>query len=211
MLARIAVVAAFLDSPDFAEMLGVLAISGALVSGMPRKLCARLATICCGALAACSGGPQLPSLSTASLPSVTLGETGIVAANTTEVYTRVAHAANVCWFGPGGRFRQTHIMHADADSPQKGGAVEIIVHERALDQPKIWGFKAYRVAIAESGGQALVSVENMRMSEIEEQRMRKEVLRWADGKDQCEVAPVVEMPPEPAPAKGKAKGKAAKK
>lgn len=161
-----------------------------------------------GVLAACSGGPELPALSTAALPKLNLTETGVVAAGAAEVYSRVARGANRCWFGAGGRFRRSHVLHADADPPQKGGAVEIIVHERAVDQPKIWGFKSYRVTVSESGGQSMVNLENLRMPEAEEQRMRTEVLRWVDGKDYCAVDPVAEMPPEPAP---KAKAKAAKK
>lgn len=157
-------------------------------------------------VAACSGGPQLPSLSTAALPKIALGESGIVSAGSTEVYSRIASGANRCWFGGGGRLRRSYIMHADADSQQRGGAVEIVIHERAVDQPKIWGFKAYRIAISEAGGQSVVSVENSRMPEQEEQLMRTEVLRWADGKEDCAVPPVLETPPEPAPkTKGKAK------
>lgn len=158
------------------------------------------------AVAACSGGPQLPTLSTASLPKIAIGETGVVGASSTEVYARIARGANRCWFGGAGRLRRTHVLYADADSPQKGGGVEIVVHERAVDQPKIWGFKAYRVAISEVGGQSVVSVENLRMPEQEEPRMRSEVLRWADSKEDCAVEPVAEAPPEPAPAvKAKAK------
>lgn len=149
--------------------------------------------------AACSGGPQLPPLSTAALPKIAIGETGIVAAGSTAVYARIASGANRCWFGGGGRLRRSHIMHADAASEHRGGAVEIVIHERAVDQPKIWGFKAYRISISETSGQSVVSVENARMPEQEEQRMRTEVLRWADGKEDCAVPPVLEAPPEPAP------------
>jgi hypothetical protein len=165
---------------------------------------AGLQLVGCLALAACGGGPQLPSLPTASLPKLSVGETGVVVASTTEVYSRIARGANRCWFGAAGRLAKSHILYADAESPQKGGAVEIIIHERAVDQPKIWGFKAYRVSITESGGQSVVGVENMRMPDDEHSRMQTEVLRWANGREECEVtlsppAPAVDVAPKVLP------------
>lgn len=169
----------------------------------------------CLVLGACAGaGPQLPSLaalSTAALPKMPVPEPGVVAASSVEVYSRIARGANRCWFGAGGRLKSTHMLHADAESPQKGGAVEIVVHERAVDQPKPWGFKAYRVSISESGGHSSFTAENMRMSDDEDRRMRSEVVRWATGGEDCEVPVAVAAPPAEEPkAKATAKTSAAK-
>lgn len=148
----------------------------------------------CALVGACSGGPKLPSLTTASLAPAP-GDSNYVEVGSVEAYSRIARGANRCWFGGAGRLRLTHILYADADSQQKGGAVEIVVHERSTDQPKPWGFKAYRIAVSETSGRSLVSVENLRMPEIEIGRMRSEVMRWAAGGEACEVEPVVPEPP----------------
>src|SRR5262245_19338240 len=106
---------------------------------------------CCGA---CAGGPQLPSLpDAASIAKLTVSaEPSRVSQPSAEVYARIARCANSCWFGPKGRLAASHIFHADAAPSMNGGAVEIVVHERAVDQPKPWGYKAFRVSLTESPG-----------------------------------------------------------
>ena len=167
------------------------------------------------AVAACTGGPGLPKLPTVSglieLPKVELPkleapkliiEPSMINASSAEVYTRVARGAMACWFGAQGRLAGTHIFHADSAPAMNGGAVEIIVHERAVDQPKPWGYKAFRVLLAETtaldgssgSGGTLITVENLRMPEAEAPRMRAEVFQWASGTEGC-----VELPGTPAP------------
>ena len=168
------------------------------------------------AVAACSGGPGLPKLPAVSglieLPKVELPkieapkliiEPSKIDASSTEVYTRVARGAMACWFGAQGRLAGSHIFHADAAPAMNGGAVEIVVHERAVDQPKPWGYKAFRVLLAETtaldgssgSGGTLITVENLRMPEAEAPRMRAEVFQWASGAESC-----IELPGSPAPS-----------
>ena len=182
---------------------------------------------------ACAGGPKLPGLPVAggaadasmltvgSLP----GEVSHLQLSSSEVYARIARGANACWFGPRGRHGKTHILHADAVPSMNGGAVEVIVHERANDQPKPWGYKAFRVALAESAGLdgtpgsggTSITVENARMPDAEAQRMRAEVFQWAAGNEGCKADPALDKPAEtasaaqPLPAAKSSPGKAAPK
>jgi hypothetical protein len=183
-------------------------------------------------LAACSGGPALPGLPTGSiavglpaglptLPSVgAAGELSQLPHPSAEVYARIARGANRCWFGGQGRIAKTHLLHADADPSAKGGRVDMVVHERAVDQPKPWGYKAFRVVITESAGlgdasgsTSSIEVENTRFADAEARRMRAEVFQWASGDEGCKADPTLDKPAEVAaptavaPVKAKA-GKA---
>ena len=176
-----------------------------------------LSTVLAGlVLAACAGGPPLPALpSTASLPTLPVlsSEQEALSIGSAEAYSRIAAGANACWFGGRGRIARSHIFHADAASRMSGGAVEIIVHERAVDQPKPWGYKAFRIALTEShgidgapgeGGSRLV-VENLRFEHGPAQRMRAEVFQWAKGNPDCIADPEADAalaaaaPPPPPP------------
>ena len=72
------------------------------------------------------------------------GEPSQLQLSSAEIYSRIARGANACWFGPRGRLGATHILHADVAPSMNGGAVEMVVHERATDQPKPWGYKSFR-------------------------------------------------------------------
>ena len=182
-----------------------------------------VAAVCACTLlaAACSGGPaalpELPAIS--ALPAV-----GMVAPTlkiepamhhiaSAEAYARVARGANACWFGPRGRLGASHIFHADAAPAASGGAVEITVHERAFDQPKPWGYKAYRITMTEtagmdgtpSAGGTKLAFENLRMPDAEAARMRAESVQWADGTEGCKDDAAADQElaaryPKPAPA-----------
>jgi hypothetical protein len=168
------------------------------------------------ALAACTGGPSpLPKLPGAApgsgLPQLAVGsiglEPGSVQAGSTEVYARIARGANACWFGARGRLARSHVFFADAAPSASGGKVEIVIHERALDQPRPWGFKAFRILLSEgttfdgsSGGNTSVLTENVRMQDEEAARMRREVIQWATGVEGCGPEPglrAVTNPAEP--------------
>lgn len=186
--------------------------------------------------AACSGGPAaLPEL-----PAVSgLAAVGTIAPTlkiepamhhipSAEAYSRVARGANACWFGPRGRLSASHIFHADAAPAASGGAVEITVHERAFDQPKPWGYKAYRITMTEtagvdgtpSAGGTKLGFENLRMPDAEAARMRAEVVQWADGTEGCKDDPAADQelaarypkpaPPPAAPVASPAKAKSGK-
>lgn len=174
------------------------------------------ASIVAAVAGGCAGGPQLPGI-----PSMTAGGAGAISvgslqggeashykAASADVYARIARGANACWFGGRGRIAASHIMHADAAPSMNGGAVEIIVHERAVDQPKPWGYKAFRIALAESagvdgtpgGGGTSISVENVRFPEAEGRRMRAEVFKWAGANEGCIADPALDKAPETAAA-----------
>lgn len=160
--------------------------------------------------AACAGGTALPSLPTGSigLSVPAAGEPSRFALPSAEIYARIARGANRCWFGPRGRIAATHLLHADADSPASGGTVEIVVHERAVDQPKPWGYKAFRIALSESAGLdgtpgaggSNIDVQNTRFADAEAVRMRAEVFQWAGGGVDCKFDPVLDKPAETAAA-----------
>jgi len=189
-----------------------------------------------GVLSACSGGPSLPDLPAAAALS-TVGsiaptlkiEPAMHQISSAEAYSRVARGANACWFGPRGRLAASHIFHADAAPAASGGAVEITIHERAFDQPKPWGYKAYRIAMTEgagmdgtpSAGGTKLGFENLRMPDAEAARMRAETVQWADGIEGCKDDPAADRelaarypksapPPLALPATAVAKAKATK-
>lgn len=163
-------------------------------------------------LAACTGGPSpLPKLAAAPVagsPQPTVGSVGLepnsIRAGSTEVYSRIARGANTCWFGARGRLAKSHVFFADAAPSASGGKVEITIHERAVDQPRPWGYRAFRIHLSESpafdgssGGNTSVSVENLRMTDDEAARMRKEVLQWAAGVEGCSQVPGIEAVSNP--------------
>ena len=176
------------------------------------------------AAAGCAGGPPLPGLSQISTPDISMLTVGSLPSDapshqklpSAEVYSRIARGANGCWFGPRGRLAATHILHADAAPSINGGSVDIVVHERATDQPVPWGYKAFRVMLTETAGMdgtpgaggTSIAVENSKIPEAEAARMRHEVFYWAAGSEGCKADPALDKPVEvaqPAPAKAKAK------
>ena len=201
------------------------------ISAFP-ALAARLSGIACWVatcftLGACAGGPALPGLPSMGAVgdaaqivsgSIATGEAGRQPLSSAEIYSRIARGANACWFGPKGRIGATHLLHADVAPSMNGGGVEIVVHERAVDQPKPWGYKSFRVVLTESagldgtpgGGGTSIAVENARFPDAEAARMRAEVYQWASGVEGCKADPALDKPPAapvvaaPAPAPAKA-------
>ena len=130
-------------------------------------------------LTGCSSGPSLPAL---QLP---IAEATTLPVSTAEAYARIAQGAMSCWFGSRGRLGLSHIFHADADPPSRGGSVEIVVHERAYDQPKPWGYKAFRITLKQGSEYTSIATENLRMPEPLARQMHSEVLAWARGSKGC--------------------------
>ncbi len=166
----------------------------------------------CFAVSACAGGPQMPSLpqiaAGADVTKIAVGSLPSSEAHhhplrSAEVYARIARGANACWFGPRGRLSTSHILHADAAPSMNGGGVEIVVHERAVDQPKPWGYKAFRVLLSESAGLdgtpgaggTSIAVENSRIPDAEALRMRAEVFQWAAGTEGCKADAALDKTP----------------
>jgi|GEM_PF-5938212 len=130
------------------------------------------------AMAGCAGGPALPALQPP--PQSTALDVG-----TLEAYTRIARAAMSCWFGPQGRLGGRYLFHAEAEPPSRGGGVEIVIHERAVDQPKPWGYKAFRITLTGGSGYTAIGMENLRMPAPLAAEMQAQALAWARGSSIC--------------------------
>src|SRR5262245_34688712 len=76
-------------------------------------------------------------------------ETAVSVSGTpTQVYALVARGALGCWFAPGGPLKASHVFRAEAEPPAKGGAAEILIHERDASFRDRRGVQAYRIAFA---------------------------------------------------------------
>lgn len=160
-----------------------------------------------------SGGPSLSSLGTAALGPLPPPENILADNAPTTVYAAIAQKALICWMGPKGPLKATHIFHADAASPTTGGQAEIVLHERDLTQTHPWGPRTFRIGLSPEGGDTNTRVEmlNIKFKRNMADALRADVIAWANGKDSCQ-AQVVQPPlpdPIPAPAKSKTRKKPA--
>ncbi len=152
--------------------------------GPSRTRLASLVALFAVAIGGCSGTGDSPaSLMTASLAAS--AGSGAFSAPPTEVYSRIARGALKCWFGRSGSLKGTHVFHADADSPVKGGAAEIVVFERDAANPNPRGLRALRIVIAPVGEGTHVGVEILRVPGAPGARMREDVIRWGGGSTAC--------------------------
>jgi hypothetical protein len=160
--------------------------------------------------------PKIPAsaLTNISLPTIdpTAGEPGRVSGPPAEIYRRIASGSARCWFAPRSPLKTTHIFHADADPPAKGGAVEAAVMVRDPAAPKPWGPRAFRVMLTADGDYTAIEVQNLSMSAEVASLMRADVFHWAQNGQQCKLKPPPEEAgPPPPPAKAaKVKKKLAK-
>lgn len=125
-----------------------------------------------------------------------------------EIYTRIGRGAGICWFGPHGELKATHIFHAEVAPPSKGGRSEIVIHEKDLSMPNPRGNRAFRVHISPHGDNAELEIENIRFPIETGQRMAADIRRWARDDLTCHDAAHTKgwdaknAPPQPdAPAK----------
>jgi hypothetical protein len=126
----------------------------------------------------------------------------IVPGSPTEVYVLVARGAFRCWFGADGPLKPTHVFHADADSPAKGGGAEIVLHERDETIRDKKGTRAVRIGISSAPGGVRVVVALPKMEQQLGPMMAKEVEAWARGGTDCELRKqVTSMPLTPAARK----------
>jgi hypothetical protein len=170
-------------------------------------------------LAACSTAdlaqlPKVPAaaLTNISLPTIdpTAGEPGRVSGPPSEIYRLIASGSARCWFAPRSPLKATHIFHADAEPPSKGGAVEVAVMVRDPAAPKPWGPRAFRVMLTADGSYTAIEVQNISMTAELAGQMRADVFHWAQNGQQCKVKPPAEEAGPPPPPKKAAKVKAAK-
>ena len=166
-----------------------------------------LAVALSGVLSGCSNGMSslTQPISLGTLPtadSVTADDTP------TAVYAILAQKALVCWMGPNGPLRTTHIFHADAASHTSGGKAEIALHERDLTQAHPWGPRAFRIELLPAGGgtNTTITMQNLKLPTDLADALKSDVVVWAGGKESCQ-AQVVRPPPKPEPAPPQAKGK----
>ena len=147
---------------------------------------------------------------TASLPqNPGPGEPSRIDGTPSTVYGLIASGASACWFAPTGQLKKTHVFYADADSPAKGGAAEIAVHERDAVSGRPWGLRVFKVQLKPSGEQSVIDVENIKMPEPMAGPMRADVFDWAQGGKGCRLKPLeVVLPPVASKPKKKVKTKA---
>jgi hypothetical protein len=95
-----------------------------------------------------------------------------------------------CWFGSAGPLKGTHIYHAEAEPPSKGGRAEIEVHTKdsAATDPR--SLRAYRVTVVPGPERPQLEIENITMPEPLATHMTADVNRWAAGEEGCGDGPV---------------------
>jgi hypothetical protein len=133
----------------------------------------------------------------------------IVSGTPTEVYARVARGVLGCWFGAGGPLKASHVFQAEAEPPAKGGAAEIVIHERDTSFRDRRGTRAYRVAFAAEMTGVRVGMTALKFETALAHTMAIDVQNWARGGTGCQLRA---LSPPPAPRKGKiVKGTASRK
>lgn len=99
------------------------------------------------------------------------------------VYSRIARGAMACWFAPDGPLGRRYIWHATAEPEARGGAAEIVVHERAEDNYR--GRKALVVRIINRDGGSAVATDALKLPEPLAVRLKADVVTWAQGAEGC--------------------------
>ena len=149
--------------------------------------------------------PDMPKLPKVSGPAV---------GTPTEVYTRVARGALLCWFGGNGPLKGKYIYHADAAPPSKGGRAEIGIHTRE-EETSPRGNRVYHISIEPMAERANLTVENIRLPDELAQQLQEDTQRWAASEDEvsCRDEAIAQGwdPKAAAEAQAKSAGKAAPK
>jgi hypothetical protein len=178
----------------------------------------QLAVALAAVLPGCSSLPELPKIPASALTNISLptieatpGEPGRVSGPPAEIYRLIASGSARCWFAPRSPIKATHIFHADAEPPAKGGAVEVAVMVRDLAAPKPWGPRAFRVILKADGDFTAIDVQNLSMTAEVAAQMRADVFHWAQDGKNCKLKPPPEEAGPPPPPKKAAKVKTAKK
>lgn len=119
----------------------------------------------------------------------------IVPGSPTDVYALVARGALRCWLGADGPLKPTHVFHAEAESPAKGGAAEMVLHERDETLRDKRGARAFRVSFAGEAADVRVTIAMPKMKQQLAQLMVKDVAAWIKGGADCEVRKHMQPPP----------------
>jgi hypothetical protein len=180
----------------------------------PRHIRHIFGLVLAGLVSGCAGGSTLSTAALVQAPGAVLsnetlaalGNTPTLAGASTDVYARVARGALTCWFGANGPLKASHIFNAEAAPPSKGGAAEIVVHERDPTQPSPKGMRVFRISFtAESEDKTRLSLQAGKLPPDLAQAMEKDTLAWGFGRQSCEAQVVRPPPPPPEPEKVKPK------
>lgn len=114
------------------------------------------------------------------MPKLEMPKTvGPAVGTSTEVYTRVARGALLCWFGGNGPLKGKYLYHAEAAPPSRGGKAEIGVHAIDPTAPSPRAGRVFHIAIAQEGERAVMSAENLRLPDELARQMWYDAHRWA--------------------------------
>ena len=143
------------------------------------------------ALSACAGETDPAQLATGALEALPKAAfempegLGAPKGSATDIYSRVARGALTCWLGANGPLRKTHMFHASADPPAKGGKSKIVIFELRKGGKQKRGARAFVVSIVPDGATANVGTENVRMPPKIGAKMRRDVYRWSAAQLGC--------------------------
>jgi hypothetical protein len=172
----------------------------------PRKAGISLVLAALAGGCSANGMPTLQSLlppptetSSVATPSQPY-ETSVVASGTpTGVFTQVAQGTLGCWFGVNGPLKASHVYHAEAEPPAKGGEAEIVIHERDLSHRDQRGPRAYRISFAGEMGGVRVTAAALKLQLRLAEAMARDVETWAKegvkGEGGCQLRALLQPPP----------------
>jgi hypothetical protein len=125
----------------------------------------------------------------------------VVSGSPTDTYSALARGAHGCWFGANGPLKRSHVFHAEANPPAKGGAAEILVQERDALLSDQRGERAFRVALIPSGEGTQVAVSRLKLEAQAALAMTRDVEAWSRGSQGCQLRTVLPPLPDPVPEK----------
>ncbi|MBO0763027.1 MAG: hypothetical protein J2P50_00295 [Hyphomicrobiaceae bacterium] len=125
----------------------------------------------------------------------------MVSGTPTGVFTEVAREVLGCWFGAGGPLKASHVYHAEAEPPAKGGAAVIVIHERDVSFNDQRGPRAYRISFGDEAGGVHVVATALKFDGPKAQAMARDVETWAKGGTGCQLRALYPSPAPPSSAK----------
>lgn len=105
-----------------------------------------------------------------------------------EVYARIVRHSRGCWFGLDGAIEASHVLHADAAPPEKGGRVLITIHERVVGANTIWGARAFEITLTPSGDGTDIATENVKLAGERAAAMSSDLEAWMHDKAGCRLS-----------------------